>query len=100
MARAVHKEISWSDTQEVMSDAAGACAQALQSGPSPQRSALLPRPRSAQLFEVPPTVLPVPEAPPPQSFPLALAGAGRQAAPPRHVIFRRLLCAHFVFSHW
>ena len=54
--------------------------QALQSGPSPQRSRLLPHSRSAQLFEVPPRVLPVPEAPAPQSFPLALAGAGRQGS--------------------
>jgi hypothetical protein len=61
-----------------MPDAGLFAVQALQSGPTPQRSPLLPRSRAAQLFELPPRVLPVLDAPPPQSFPLALAGAGRQ----------------------
>ena len=51
--------------------------QALQSGPTPVRSPLLPRSRDAELFEPPPVVVPAPGAPRPQSFPLALAGAGR-----------------------
>ena len=56
--------------------------QALQSGPTPMRSRLLPPSRDAELFEPPPLVAPAPGAPRPQSFPLALAGAGRCGALP------------------